>query len=324
MPDFWSLLRDAQALELQGRNAEAAAAYERCIAVNPGHAYPFTRRALLLFRAMFGAPPAPRAQKPGVPRITMSVLGQKGRFGNQLLQYGFLRMYAEEHGLAVEAPDWIGRDLYDLNDPERGAPMPAVHEKEHDFVASLNRQVPEIWRDADLVGFCCYPTVGLLRYRDLFRNLFKPGRKVAAIAESAQAQLRTRGDTLVAVHLRRGDFGSDIHWIAPTAWYAQWLKGLWPALKRPVLYVATDDPAAASGLAEFKPLTARDLGLEVPGAEFFPDFHLLTQADALAISNSSFSFVAALLNERAQTFMRPDRGAQALAPFDPWDAPVLL
>ena len=29
MPDFWSLLRDAQALELQGRNAEAAAAYER-------------------------------------------------------------------------------------------------------------------------------------------------------------------------------------------------------------------------------------------------------------------------------------------------------
>ena len=321
---FKALLRRAQDLELAGGVAEAIAAYDACIAANPGHAYPFTRRALLMFRAKFGPPPAPPAQKPGAARLTMSVLGQKGRFGNQLLQYGFLRMYAAEHGLAAEAPDWIGRDLFDLNDPARGAPLPAVREDEHDLVASLNRQVPDVWRDADLFGFCCYPTGALRRYRDLFRGLYRPGRKVAAIAASAEAQLRARGKTLVAVHLRRGDFGYGPYWLAPSAWYAQWLEGLWPTLEQPVLYVATDDADSARSLAAFKPVTAADLRLEVPGAEFYPDFHLLTQADALAISNSSFSFAAAMLNARAKAFMRPDRGAQALVAFDPWNAPVFL
>ena len=321
--DFKALLRRAQDLELAGSAAEAIAAYEACIAANPGHAYPFTRRALLMFRAKFGPPPAPPVQKPGAARLTMSVLGQKGRFGNQLLQYGFLRMYAAEHGLALEAPDWIGRDLFDLNDPARGAPLPAVREDEHDLVASLNREVPDVWRDADLFGFCCYPTGGLRRYRDLFRGLYRPGRKVAAIAESAEAQLRARGSTLVGIHLRRGDFGAGRFWIAPAAWYATWLRALWPTLESPVLYVATDDAAAARELAEFAPLTAADLRLEVPGAEFYPDFHLLTQADALAISNSTFSFAAAMLNARARAFVRPERGAQALIGFDPWDAPVL-
>lgn len=322
--EFKQLLAQAQQLELRGDTAGAIAAYERCITANPGHAYPFTRRALLLFRRKFGPPPETAAQKEGVPRITMSTLGQNGRFGNQLLQYGFLKMYAQEHGLALEAPDWIGRDLFDLDDPMRGAPLPAVRETEHDLVASLNRVVPEVWRDADILGYCCHPTAGLRRYRALFRGLFRPGLKVADIAASAEAQLRARGDTLVGIHLRRGDFGTGRFWIAPAAWYAKWLEKIWPALQRPVLYVATDDPASAAELAKFAPMTAADLQLDVPGAEFYPDFHLLTQADALAISNSTFSFVAAMLNLHAKAFVRPDRDAAALVAFDPWDAPVLL
>ena len=321
---FKVLLRHAQQLELDGRVREAVAAYEECIAANPGHAYPFTRRAILLFREKFGAPVVARASVAGAGRITMSTLGQNGRFGNQLLQYGFLRMYAAEHGLQAEAPDWIGRDLFDLDDPLRGAPMPAVREDEHDLVASLNRKVPEVWRDADLWGYCCFPTAGLARHRDLFRNLFHPGRKVAAIAASAEAQLRARGDTLVAIHLRRGDFGQGRFWIGPSAWYAQWLEGIWPALRRPVLYVATDDASAAAELARFSPVTAADLKLEVAGAEFYPDFRLLVQADALAISNSTFSFAAAMLNARSRSFARPDRTKEALVAFDPWNAPVLL
>jgi hypothetical protein len=322
--DFKELLRRAQALELSGSVPEAVAAYDDVIAANPGHAYPFTRRAMLLFRAKFGPPVPARAQAADAPRLTMSTLGQNGRFGNQLLQYGFLRMYAAEHGLALEAPDWIGRDLFDLDDPPRGAPLPGLREDQADFVASLNRGSPQVFRDTDLLGYCCYPTGGLRRHRELFRSLYRPGRKVAAIAASAESRLRARGDTLVAIHLRRGDFGHGQFWIAPAAWYAVWLEKLWPALQRPVLYVATDDAATAKELARFAPLSAADLKLEVPGAEFYPDFHLLTQADALAVSNSSFSFVAAMLNARSKHFMRPHRGPQALVGFDPWNAPVFL
>ena len=38
----------------------------------------------------------------------------------------------------------------------------------------------------------------------------------------------------------------------------------------------------------------------------------------------SFSFTAAMLNETAQEFVRPDARLQALVPFEPWNAEVLL
>lgn len=49
-----------------------------------------------------------------------------------------------------------------------------------------------------------------------------------------------------------------------------------------------------------------------------------TEADALATSNSTFSFTAAMLNERASAPVRPDREQRGLVAFNPWDAPVLL
>ena len=57
------------------------------------------------------------------------------------------------------------------------------------------------------------------------------------------------------------------------------------------------------------------------GAELWTDFHMLCRADIVAAANSTFSKGAAMLNERAGTFMRPDRARAALVPFDPWDAP---
>jgi len=54
------------------------------------------------------------------------------------------------------------------------------------------------------------------------------------------------------------------------------------------------------------------------------DFYVLAHADAVAISNSSYSFMASLLNERARLFVRPCLNERGLVAFDPWDAPVLL
>lgn len=322
--NFQLLLRLGHALERQHRAEEAIAAYDRAIAVNPGHALPFTRRTVLAFRRAFGPPPAPAPPTPGARRLAMSTLGANGRFGNQLLQYGFLRMYAAAHGLALETPDWIGRDLFDLDDPLPPGPLPVVSEESVDLVASLNRETPAVHADADLWGYCCYPTGRLARHRDLFRRLFQPGRKVQSAARTALARLGERGATLVALHLRRGDFGSGRFWIAPSSWYGAWLDSLWPRLERPILYVASDDPAAAADFQRFQPLALGDLGAAVPGAEFYLDFHVLAEADALAISNSTFSFAAAMLNARARTFVRPDRGRGGLVSFDPWDAQVLI
>jgi hypothetical protein len=50
----------------------------------------------------------------------------------------------------------------------------------------------------------------------------------------------------------------------------------------------------------------------------------MRDADSLAISNSSFSFMAAFLNPRIARAMRPCTEAMGLVEFDPLDAPVLL
>jgi hypothetical protein len=66
------------------------------------------------------------------------------------------------------------------------------------------------------------------------------------------------------------------------------------------------------------------LNIELPKANYYPDFYILTQLDVVAISNSSFSFVASMLNERAKFFCRPSLLSNKIIPFDPWDSYVLL
>ena len=67
--------------------------------------------------------------------------------------------------------------------------------------------------------------------------------------------------------------------------------------------------------------TRRRFGMPIPGADFMVDHHILRHADHVAISNSTFSFTAAMLNERAETFMRPHPNRRELVAFDPWDSP---
>ena len=91
-----------------------------------------------------------------------------------------------------------------------------------------------------------------------------------------------------------------------------------------MLYVASDDPGMAERFARWRPRTERDLGPPLPGLGFLGDFAVLRAADLVAVSNSSFSFTATMLNETARVFVRPDPLARRLVPYDPWDAPVLL
>lgn len=328
-PDAFPVLFDlAQMEEALGRPEAALPTYEAAIAANPGHAGPFTRRAVLLLRRHFGDPlptPPDKAQPHATNgRVTMSSLGWNGRFGNQLLQYAFVRALGEMHGLTVEAPEWIGRWLFDLSDPLPRGQLPELREEGENLAKLLLNKGDATAADRDLWGYCCYHTRFYRPHRDLVRRLFTPGERLRPRADAAMAMIAARGETLVALHLRRGDFGYGRFWIAPEDWYLNWLQALWPQLRRPVLYIASDDAEIFRKFADYAPLTAADLGAPIPGAEFFDDFHVLTQADHLAISNSSFSFVAALLNARARSFMRPDLANGRLVPYDPWDSEVLL
>src|ERR1700730_12045672 len=102
MADFESLVREALALEGQRRSAAAIERYRDAAAARPGHGLPFTKLSVRAARRIWGPPPPPRPPLPaGAACVTMSALGQIGRFGNQILQYGYLPLYGEASGGAL-------------------------------------------------------------------------------------------------------------------------------------------------------------------------------------------------------------------------------
>lgn len=310
----------AKALEANGRDLDALACWNRAIACNPGFGEGFSHRALLLLKRRWGLAPKPRPRAKQSKRISASRLGLDGRFGNQLLQYGFLRLYAERNGLTLETPDWLGRYLFDHDDPLLGAPLPGIEEHRIDLAADR----AGCFAEHDIRGYFCGDVTGWANEKERFRSLFQPGQMVATMLNSALERVRQAGCTLVAIHLRRGDYGWGPFWIAPEQWYLDWLSRIWSDLDRPILYIATDDPRVAEAFRMYRPIIGRDLPSSPEGVEFLSDFHVLSQADIVATSNSTFSGTAALINPVARFFFRPDRNVASLTPFVPWGAPILL
>lgn len=138
---------------------------------------------------------------------------------------------------------------------------------------------------------------------------------------------------------------TGVFWSAPAEWYSRWLCTALAAWKgpKPVLVLCSDVPKQAA--RALRPLGVRTLA-EVLGAHghdglvaafgggengaALADWHFLSACDALAISNSTFSFTAAMLADAgdadAQPFcaVRPDPNAGALVAFNAWDAQPTL
>lgn len=259
------------------------------------------------------------------PTITMSTLGSNGRFGNQFFQYAFLKIYALEHQLKVETPAWIGQQLFGHCDPPLSLRFPAVLEETNQLNQSQIPYAAPAYKNIDLWGYFQFHTRYYAPYQDYLRSLFEPVPEVKQIVEAALDRLRSWGKTLVGLHLRRGDYGSIEFPIVPTAWYRECLRGFWETLDNPILFIASDEPQTVlPDFADYHPVTVSDLEIELPQAEFYPDFYLLSQCDAIAIANSSFSQAACLLNQRGKFFFRPHFPSQKLVPFDPWHSECYL
>jgi len=324
--------KDFNAIQLLGQIKErrrdfpgAIAAYERAIAISPGHALPFTRRALLKLRLQIGDPTPAQPANPAQRFVTMPSLGLNGRFGNQLLQYGLLRIYAARLAIQALAPDWIGRDLFGYNDPVAGSLAPSGVIDERAVTDVLAGRTNTAQANVEIRGYFCGNPADWSIGKDAFKKLFEPTPKIRSHADNALKKVLKGRRTLVALHLRRGDYGNGQFWIAPSAWYLNWLEQVWSGLDQPVLYLATDDPALAADFAKYQPVTAANLGTPLPGVEFFTDHWVMRHADLLATSNSTFSGTAAMLSKKpAARFVRPDRALTALRAFDPWAEKILI
>ncbi|MDY7002605.1 MAG: FkbM family methyltransferase [Cyanobacteriota bacterium] len=256
------------------------------------------------------------------PLVTMSLLS-KARFGNQIFLYTLFKIHQKEHNVRVETAPWVGQYLFGHKDPPISQTLPEFTDS---GIAILNAKEP--YKNVEFSGpVYQLHTTYYAPYKDFIRTLFQPVPQVEVRMRDAVNKLRERGKTIVGIHLRRGDYQKlkrSYTFVAPTACYKKWLEGLWETLDEPVLFIASDDLAGVvDDFADYNPITIKDLGVQLPEADFYPEFYVLTQCDILAISNSTFSFTAAMLNENCKFFFRPHLQAKKLIPFDPWNSEPL-
>ncbi|WP_146348062.1 FkbM family methyltransferase [Falsiphaeobacter marinintestinus] len=261
------------------------------------------------------------------PMVTDSRLGEMGRFANQVYQYMFLRCYAEEHGYDFANPPWIGDQLFHV---QPGTPdvakMAFSVEQQGLRLNDCNiANAPVTFPNTDILGYFQYDMRYYAPYKDIVLQDLAWRAPYAARAAQIRAAFDAAPGPVAAIHLRRGDYGYKYFFITPNEWYVDWLRDLRTEHPDLSVYIATDDPeAAATDFAEFNVISATDLGLSDHEPEFFADFTALSCADYVGVANSSFSFLASLLNGQAQGFARPSLLERKMIPFDPWTSEPLL
>lgn len=271
------------------------------------------------------------------PVVTMSNLGNPlfGRMANNMFMYAFLKIYALEHDLQVETPKWIGQYLFGHQDPPLSQTYRQIAEQPSPYTSykgseSLILNAKKPLKNVDFKGYFQIHTEYYARYKDYFKSLFQPINEIEEMMQKAVKQLRSRGKTIVGLHLRRGDYKAQNNTLAyltitPNQYYREWLDGLWETLDDPVLFIASDEiEIVVHDFSDYHPVTSEDLDIELPSAPDYPDFYILSQCDVLAISNSTYSFLAAMLNETGTIFSRPHLIKEKLIPFDPWSSQPLL
>ena len=268
------------------------------------------------------------------PVVTMTTLGSNGRFANQLFQYMFLHLVARRQGALVQSPGWVGCELFGRTDPE---PLLALPEWRESLDGTNGQAVllgcewtkqfkekKQAFASTDYWGYFMGHSRDLAPDRDFIRGLFRFQPEFAEYAEARLAQFRSGRRKILAVHLRRGDYGYGYFFRAPCMWYEAWLKdaGLDPT--EWVIYLCSESPTDYRGrFPGFRKSDAIQLGASGALAAYL-DFYVMTQADKVLTANSSFSFMATMLNENGTEFLRPCAETERLVRFDPWDADVLL
>jgi FkbM family methyltransferase len=243
------------------------------------------------------------------PALSMRALGEKGELADQMFQYFALTRHAARWDAVVQTPPWAGQALFGLDDPAPVLEFPEHQDEDPGSAGSLLDAVAPP-QEIDLRGVYQPHSRALLPDRDAFRHLFTPAPAMKDALQPFVDRLRSRGRTLVAVHVHR----------APADWYLAWLEEIWPRLDAPVLHVVSDDlETCLRAFRKYRPTSRKDARRRARAIGPYLDIHVMAQADALAISSSSASFVASLLNQRAARFVRPVLEAQRLEPFDPWD-----
>ena len=248
--------------------------------------------------------------------VAMSSLGHNGGFGNQLFQFLYLYMVGMAQNAVVQTPSWLGNKVFGI----------AKHSIEGSHIEAVEGQFDEVlllkpqpkFKSTNFRGYFQLHTKNYADQKDKIQKLFQFVDPYYEVVRTAFNHV-SGGKKVIAVHLRRGDYGYGMFYRAPCRWYEKWVKQFDPT--KYVIYICSEKPELyLRRFRGFKVVTAKKYTDEI---NMLIDFYVVSRANKVAISNSSFSFFASMLNQTADTFVRSDVKTMGLVAFDPWNSEVL-
>lgn len=249
------------------------------------------------------------------PRVSLSAM--KGRFGNNLFQYTFYKIYKEKYKLHGEVRDWLGKKIFGLQDSPISLALPLRFEFEGPpYLSDVFTSYSPPAVNVDISGYFQFHTSTFKPYKDLIQKTFVPITGIKSVMDSVLTEVRNGCENLIVIHLRFTDASeqgreSDVELFKKT------LEQKWKQYPNPKLFICTDDPGKLGDtFVDYDPTFIWDPKVLPKDTAFFLDFYMITQADVALVGASTFSLFATMLNQRAKEFYRVHKG-EILA-FDPW------
>lgn len=201
----------------------------------------------------------------------------QGRTGNQCLQWLFAKAMAERTGAEFRCDDWIGNRVFEISAPiHTGAALKRVNE--HGLI-QWSLLPKDLQPDIEFRGYAQLQECMIYTKQQAQGWLRIRPELLAELARIREHHFRN--DTIVAHH-RKGDFIGYSYPVVSRLSYRQQAHRYFGFGSRDIQYVCEEDPLPAMGLPD--------------GLGFLPDFYRLMTAPTLMRANSTFSFLAGLLN----------------------------
>lgn len=195
-----------------------------------------------------------------------------GRFGNQCIQYAFARAYAESIGAEFRCDPWLGQKVFDLRDKPVG-------ELTHPLARRSEIDLDRGETNVDLMGYAqsdramIYTLQQLRSYFQLQPQHLAELKRLFPVADHCCAHRRVGdyfGYGYPVVSVKSYELFAAVYGIPKIAW------------------ITEETPTVC-------PEFMGDLA-------FLPDFYRLMRAEILLRGNSTFSWLAACLNENGRIF----------------------
>jgi hypothetical protein len=255
--------------------------------------------------------------------LTLSGMNKDlGRWGNQVIQYAFLKTCAKRWGWSIQVRPWMGSEWFGHVD----APLSAKLKQFDERSVGVYPVPPtkEVVADRDYRGWAQFYSTWYAPDRDYIQGMFQLTAEHAERFVQPIERLRTTGETIIGMHFRTGDNGWKNFYLSPIPWWKAWLARHWHDYHHPVLLIVAQDYSVADMFSAYKPVTPVSVGVEYSPKpyphycyldedmkrktplemDFFPDWCLLANCDVVVGSNSTFSWTAAWVNPKLREYWR--------------------